>query len=223
MPWRLHRDRAFRGWLGARAGGDAELGDRLLRRAFHLGAAGVLVYYIVPARMFVVVTTSQLLLLGLAGVLALEGLRLLHAVEIPTLRDYEAGRPASYAYYGVALVAAILLFPEPIAITVVLGTAAIDPLIGELRLAGPSVRRWYPGGPVVAYSALALVGLVLVGAWSPERAIAGGVLAAVVAVAAERPKIVGVDDDLAMTLAPAAALLAFGLLGPGAPVHLAGV
>lgn len=216
MPYRLHRDRAFRRWLGARAGGDDALGDRLLRRGFHLGAAVALAYYILPPGIFVLVTTEQLLLLGLAVVLGLEALRLAGVLEIPTLRQYEAGRPASYAFYAVAIVVAILVFPEAIAVVVVLGTAAIDPLIGELRLVPRLARRWYPAGPLVAYGALAAVGLDLVGRWAAAPTVAGAAVAAVVAVAAERPKIGGVDDDLAMTLAPAAALVAVALLVPGA-------
>jgi hypothetical protein len=223
VPWRLHRNSSFRGWLGARAGGDAELGNRILRRAFHLGAGGVLVYYIVPAGALLVVTTRELLVLGLAGVLILEGLRLARLVEIPTIRDYETSRPASYAYYAVALVAALLFFPEAIAVAVVLGTACIDPLIGELRIAPLPYRGWYPALPVLVYAALALIALFLVGGWSPARSVLGAGVAAVLAIVVERPKIGGVDDDLAMTLVPALALLAIALIGPGAPVPLAGV
>lgn len=216
MPVRLHRDRAFRTWLGTRAGGDDALGDRLLRRGFHLGAAIALAYYVLPAKVLVVLTTEQLLLAGLAGVLALEALRLARLLEIPTIRPYELARPASYAFYAVAIVVAILVFPEPIAVVVVLGTAGIDPLIGELRLAPRLARRWYPAGPIVAYAAVALTGLGLVGRWAAAPALVGAAIAAVIAVAAERPKIGGVDDDLVMTLAPAAALVAVALLLPGA-------
>lgn len=216
MPYRLHRDRAFRRWLGTRAGGDDTLGDRLLRRGFHLGAAIALAYYVLPADTFVFVTTEELLLLGLAVVLVLEALRLGGVLEIPTLRHYEAGRPASYAFYAVAIVVAILVFPEPIAVVVVLGTAVIDPLIGELRLVPRLARQWYPLGPLFAYAVLAVVGLALVGRWAIEPTLAGAVIGSVIAVAAERPKIGGVDDDLAMTLAPAAALVAVALVLPGA-------
>lgn len=216
MPYRLHRDRAFRRWLGAHAGGDDALGDRLLRRGFHLGAAIALAYYVLPSRFFGVVTTEQLLLLGLATVLGLEALRLAGVLEIPTLRHYEAGRLASYAFYAIAIVVAILVFPEPIAVVVVLGTAAVDPLIGELRLVPRLARTWYPAGPLVAYAGLAAVGLAWVGRWALEPTAVGALVGAVVAVAAERPKIGGVDDDLAMTLAPAAALVAVALVLPGA-------
>lgn len=218
MPYRLHRDRTFRRWLGARAGGDDNLGDRLLRRGFHLGAAIALAYYVLPPREFVVVTTEQLLLVGLAVVLGLEGLRLAGVIEIPTIRHYETDRPASYAFYAVAIVAAILVFPEPIAVVAVLGTAAVDPLIGELRLATRRAAAWYPGGPIALYGALALVGLLLVGRWAVAPSLVGAAVAAVIAVAVERPKIGGVDDDLAMTLAPAVALVAVALALPGAPI-----
>jgi hypothetical protein len=214
---RLHRGGRFRRWAGRLAGGDETTGDRILRRAFHLAGAGILVYYVLPPGLFVVLTTRELLFAGLAGVLVIEAVRLVGRVEVPTLRDYERSRIASYAWYGVALVAAIVLFPEPVAVSVVLGTAVVDPLVGELRRR-PTAYRWaYPALPVGVYAALA--GLVLAAAgWDPTRLAAGAVVAALVAVAVERPKLAYVDDDLAMTVLPAVALAAIGLVGPSAPL-----
>ena len=215
MPWRLHRSGRLRAWLGRRFGGDAELGDRVLRRLLHGAGVAVLLYFLLPAGFFLVLPTSAVLLLALATVLAVEGLRLAGAIEMPTIRPYERHRIASYAWYAIALTAAVLLFPAPVAVVAVLGVAAVDPLFGELRMLG--ARRWYPAGPVAAYAGIAVA--VLLGAgWDPARAVGGALVAAAVAVAAERPRVAGLDDDLAMTVLPAIALWAVGLLGPNPPL-----
>ncbi len=218
VPWRLHRGGRFRAWLGSRAGGDRELGDRLLRRGFHLAGAAVLLYYVLPVNTFLVLPTRVVLLLALLAVLVIELLRLFAGLEVPTIRPYERHRVASYAWYGIALVAAVLLFPPLLATVVVLGTAIVDPVIGELRLQPPDGRRAYPGLPLALYGALAFTVLLGGGTWGLARAALGAGLAALIAVAVERPKLLNVDDDLAMTLLPALALLAVGSLGPGAPL-----
>ena len=182
-----------------------------------MGAAAVLLYFVLPSRFFILLETRDVLLLALVGVLGIEAVRLLGAVEVPTIREYERRRVASYAWYGVALVAAVLLFPETVAIAVVLGTAFVDPVIGELRRTPATFRRAYPWLPLALYAILAYPALVL-GGWGSLRAAASALIAAVVAVAVERPKIGLVDDDLAMTLLPAVTLVAIGLLGAGAPL-----
>ncbi len=217
MPWQLHRGGRFRAWLGERAGGTTELGDRLLRRGFHLAGALVLLYYVLPENAFVLLPTEVVLLLALLAVLLLELFRLATLLEVPTIRPYERARVASYAWYAIALVAAVLLFPPVVATVVVLGTAIVDPVIGELRLRPPGLRRAYPWLPLALYGALAFL-VLIAGRWDLARASGGAVLAAVIAVAVERPKLLSVDDDLAMTLLPALALLAVGFLGSAAPL-----
>ncbi|HYK93147.1 MAG TPA: hypothetical protein VEY07_03790 [Thermoplasmata archaeon] len=217
MPWRLHRGGRFRDWLGRRAGGDRATGDRLLRRVFHLAGVVVLAYYLLPPRFFVVLPTETVLVLALIAVLGVEFVRLLGGIEVPTIRDYEARRVASYAWFAVALVVAVLVFPEAVAVPVVLGTALVDPLIGELRRAGGRFARAYPAVPIAVYAGLAVVPLWVAG-WGPLRSGGGALIAALIAVAVERPKISEVDDDLAMTVLPAIVLSAIGLIGPGAPL-----
>lgn len=216
MPWRLHRGGRFRARLGRLAGGDVALGDRILRRLLHLAGLAVLLYYLLPPNFFLVASVETVLLLALASVLALEGLRLAAHLELPTIRPYERRRLASYAYYAIALVLAVLLFPRPIAVAVVLGTAIVDPLIGELRLR-PEARRLYPVLPVALWAGFAFGSLVLLGAWTIPAALLAAVGAGALAVAVERPRFAGFDDDLAMTLVPALALLALTLLDPGFP------
>jgi hypothetical protein len=210
MTLRLHRQGRFRAWLGGRFGGDVELGDRIWRRVLHGLCAVVLVYYVMPENFFLVAPKWAVLLAALAAVLLLEGLRHLAGLELPTIRPYEQHRVASFAFFAIALVAAVLLFPMPVGAAVVLGTALVDPLAGELRVRD-STREVQWGVPIVAYTGLAWLGLAGVGRWPAIPSVGLALVAAVLAVAVERPKGKWVDDDLLMTLVPAVALLALGV------------
>ena len=176
--------------------------------------AGVLVYYFLPPRFFIVLPTEAVLLLGLETILVLEALRLFAGAELPTIREYERARIASYAFYAVALVVAVLLFPLPVAAVAVLGTAFVDPLVGELRRSERR-RKGYPGLPWVVYALLGSGALVLFGHYPALPSILLASVAATVALAVERPKIPDLDDDLAMTLVPALAVEALIVLAPG--------
>ncbi|MCI4347141.1 MAG: hypothetical protein L3J97_00795 [Thermoplasmata archaeon] len=204
----------WRRWLGERLGGDFELGDRAWRRILHFFGAAVLLYYMLPSNVVGGFTREELLLTALGLVLVLELLRWAGGVELPTIRTYERARIASYVFYAIALVAAVLLFPLPIALVVVLGTAFVDPLIGELRLS-PRMRSTYPWFPGVVYVLLGSGALILGTHWPPFPAVIFAGVAGVVALAVERPKIRDLDDDLAMTLVPALVLAAMTLLAPG--------
>ena len=212
---RLHRGGRWRAWLGARFGGDAELGDRIWRRCLHFGGVLVLLYYLLPP-VIGPLSAELALLLALAAVLVLEGMRHAAGWELPTIRPWESRRVASYAYFAVALVAVVLLIPEPIAVAAVLGVSFVDPLLGELRL-----RR--VGRPLASlagagvYVLLGFSALVLVGRWSGPGAAVGALVAAVVGVAVESPRWAPIDDDLAMTVVPAVTLWLIVTLAPGLP------
>jgi hypothetical protein len=215
---RLHRGGKFRTWLGARFGGDFELGDRVWRRILHAIGAAVLVYYYLPTDFFVIAPKEYILLAALAAVLVLEGLRHMAGLELPTIRPYEKDRIGSFAVFGTAIVLAILIFPFPIACAVILGCALVDPLAGELRR-DPKYRRVDLAVPFVAYVVLAYVGLATLGRWPAEPSLALAAVAGAIAVAVERPKVWWYDDDFAMTLVPAVVLylIAVPVLGlPGA-------
>jgi hypothetical protein len=204
---KLHTGGRLRRWIGARLGGDFELGDRVYRRILHCLGALVLLYFALPQILIAWFTTEMLLLIALGLVLVLELLRWVVGVELPSIRSYEKARIASYTFYAVALVAAVLLFPLPIALVVVLGTAFIDPLIGEVRRSS----RWrstYPWFPGAVYVLLGTGALIAVTHWPAFAAVTFAGIAAVIALVAERPKIPELDDDLAMTLVPALVLAA---------------
>jgi hypothetical protein len=216
MGLRLHRRGRFRRWLGGALGGDEELGDRAWRRILHTFGAGVLAYYAVPDNFFVVVPKVYVLLSALAAMILLEVLRHAAGLELPTIRAYEAKRIASFVFFSLALVLAVLIFPLPIAAAVVLGTAIVDPIVGELRRARASALLAV-GIPLGAYGLLAFVGLAAIGGWPAGDAALLALAAAPLAIAAEWPKYPWLDDDLVMTIVPGAFLYAAGVLALGLP------
>lgn len=216
MPARLHFGGRSRRWVGNRLGGDEELGNRVWRRAFHAFGAVVLLYYLLPDRFFIVLPTETVLLLALVAVLVLEGIRLRTGAELPTIRPWEHHRVASYAFYAVALVLAVLVFPEAVAVAVVLGTALVDPVAGELRGRNVSSSvQW--GVPILAYAVIGSVSFREIGGWTLPTTVVTAFAAAAIAVAVERPKILWADDDLVMTLVPGTALTLLLLVVPGWP------
>jgi len=216
LELRLHRHGQFRRWLGHALGGDEELGDRAWRRTLHLFGALVLVYYAVPNNFFVVAPKADILLAALGVMFVLEALRHAVGLELPTIRPYETHRIASFVFFALALVLAVLLFPLPIAAAVVLGTAIVDPVAGELRRQSNSPVLTV-GLPVAAYGLLAFVGLAAIGGWPAGPSALLAVVAAPIAVAVERPKWPWVDDDLMMTFLPGLFLYAAGVLALGLP------
>jgi len=216
MELRLHRHGRFRQWLGTRFGEDEVWGDRLWRRIVHCLGAGVLVYYLVPDDFFVVAPKVDILLLVLLATLVLEGLRHAAGLELPTIRPYEERQVASFVFYAIALAGAIILFPLPIAATVIFGTAFVDPLAGGLRDSG-RYRPAYPALPFGLYVVLALVGLGVIGTWPLVWSLPLAIVAAAVALGVEYPTIPWVDDDLAMTFVPALVLYGVGVVALGLP------
>jgi len=216
MAIRLHRHGRFRRWLGGALGGDEELGDRAWRRIMHTFGAAALLYYAVPNDFFVIVPKVDVLLALLAFMVVLEVLRHLVHLELPTIRAYEARRVASFLFFSVALVIALLLFPLPIGAAVILGTSLVDPIAGELRSqhASPILAV---GIPLGAYGMLAFVGLAAVGGWPAGDSALLAAVAAPLAVGAERPKWSWLDDDLLMTVVPALFLYGAGIVVLGLP------
>jgi len=216
MPPRLHGRGRFRRWLGRKLAGDEELGDRVWRRLMHGLGGAVVVYYVIPTNFFLIASKEEILLTLLAIVIVLEALRHTVGLELPTVRPYEAHRVGSYVFYSVALVIAVLVFPEPVGAAVALGTALVDPIVGELR------QRRQPtavtvGVPLVAYFLLAFTGLAGLGHWPVALSAGLAAVAAPIGVAAERPKWPWMDDDLVMTVLPALFLYVAGVVVLGLP------
>ncbi len=211
---KLHRHGRFRSWLGSKFGGDAILGGRIGRRFLHAGGALTLVYYAFPTDLLIIVPNWAIPAFALAALLILDGMRLARRLDVPEIRSHERDRLASYSYFGIAIVVALLFFPEPIAFVAILGTALVDPLIGELR--GSSTRSGlYPVVPFVVYFTLATVSLAVVGHASLLAASLLAAAAGAVAIAVEHPTWAYVDDDLLMTLVPGLVLTGLALALPG--------
>jgi dolichol kinase len=182
----------------------------------HALGAAVIVYYVIPTDFFIIAPKADILLTLLAIIFLLEALRHTVGLELPTVRPYEAHRIGSYVFYSLALVIAVLVFPEPIGAAVALGTAIVDPIVGELR------QRHQPtsvtvGVPLVAYWLLAITGLAGVGHWPWAISAALAAVAAPIGVASERPKWPWLDDDLVMTVVPALFLYVAGVWALGLP------
>jgi len=203
----------LRGRLARLFGRNEAIGNVPWRRIVHGAGAFVLVYYLIPAGFFVLVSKEVALLLALAAAFVLELCRLALGVPLPTIRGYERDRPASFVFYAVGLVVAVLLFPVAIAAAVVLGTAIVDPLAGELR------ARHRPGPAVwvsfAVYTGMAGGLLAGVGGWPWAWAVVLGALAGVVAVGVERWRFRWLDDDLTMTVVPAMVLYGTGVVALG--------
>ena len=182
----------------------------------HTFGATVLVYYAIPNDFFVIAPKAVILLAALAAMFLLEGLRHAAGLELPTIRPYEVHRVASFVFFSSALVIAVLLFPLPIAAAIVLGTALVDPIAGELRSqhASPLLAV---GIPLAAYGLLAFVGLAAIGGWPAGDSALLAAAAAPLAVVAELPKYPWVDDDLVMTVVPGLFLYGVGVLALGLP------
>ena len=216
MAARPDTDGRMAQWLGARLGGDAELGERAWRRILHGAGAFVLLYFVLPSDFFVVISTTALLVVLLVAVLVLEGLRHAFKFRLGLIRPYEQDRIGSYAWYAVALTVAVLAFPPPIAAVVVLGVALVDPLTGELRRRDEP-KRFLPIVPIAVYTLLGAIALALGFGWTWVAAVGASFTLGVVAIVVEQWRIPGVDDDLLMTLVPGVLGSIWLYVAPGLP------
>lgn len=106
------------------------------RRVFHTFAASFLVYYLIPDGGWIGIV-KIIVPIGIVACIAIIDYGRIRGEfdhqRFFGLRGYEKGRPASYLYFGVALLVLLLLFPQQIAIPCILCGSFTDPLIGESR------------------------------------------------------------------------------------------
>jgi dolichol kinase len=170
----------------------------LFRRIFHLSGPLVLLYYVSPER-FLWISRNGWVLLGLTGLLILEVIRLYTGRVFFGLREYEGQQISAYAWGGIGVTVALLLFPMPFVICSIVGVCWADPLIGEMRKR--ERMRLYPGLPLIVYFMIVTICLLL---FSDIRYIPILLLAlagSMTAVAIEKPKW-PVDDDFLMLVVP---------------------
>ncbi|MFQ5919199.1 MAG: hypothetical protein ACE5I4_04040 [Thermoplasmata archaeon] len=179
----------------------------VLRRAIHLASPVFLAYYLLPDDLGIGVPKLLVAALLWLVTLGIELLRLLGRLEILGIRDYERGQVSAYFWGGTGLFLGLALFPPAFVVVATFGMAWIDPLCAITRR-----RGGYPWVPLVAYLILAAVGLTLLTEFSFAAVLAFALVAAVVAVAAEYPRLRWIDDDFTMFIAPLIALTAAGAL-----------
>jgi dolichol kinase len=113
-----------------------EVDAHWFRRVFHTFAASFLFYYLLPNEEWinVIKIVVPIIIVICMGVIEYRRLRgTLDHQRFFGLRSYEKKRPASYLYFGIALLLLFLLFPQQIAIPCILCASFTDPIIGETR------------------------------------------------------------------------------------------
>ena len=169
--------------------------EQIYRRFNHTVAACFVVYFLFPREIFGIERSIFIILFWLS-VVTIEILRFQKGIKIIGLRDYEKNRIAGFVWFasGSCLLLGLYelnLVPQNFVIGTIIMAAYTDPLIGE------STKNW--GDSIGILSGLACSFVIY-------QIIIGGffypIIGSIVAVAAEKPKIKWLDDDLAMQLFP---------------------
>lgn len=179
----------------------------VLRRAIHIASPVLLGYYLLPDDLYIGIPKLLVAAVFWLITLVVEVLRLLGRLELLGIRDYERGQVSAYFWGGTGLFLGLALFPPPFVVVAMFGMAWIDPLSALTRR-----RGGYPYVPLTAYLLLASMGLALLTNFDLPAILTLALIAAVVAVAAEYPRLRWIDDDFTMLMAPLIALTVVGAL-----------
>jgi dolichol kinase len=184
-----------------------EVDAHWFRRVFHTFAASFLFYYLLPDEEWINVIKIIVPIILVVCLIVIEYHRLRGALDHQRffgLRNYEKKRPASYLYFGIAVLLLFLLFPQQIAIPCILCASFTDPIIGETR---------YHLGKKKAY----LIGFIIslfffFITWYRAEwwiLILVSLIGATGALAGEAKKLRYIDDDFMIQMLPALLLLLF--------------
>jgi len=182
-----------------------EVDAHWFRRVFHTFTASFLFYYIIPDEGWMRVVKIVIPTIIVLGMALLEARRLRGAINYQRffgLRSYEMKRPASYLYFGLAVLILFLLFPQQIAIPCLLCASFTDPIIGETRYY-LGKKRAYIIGFMVSF-------FIFVATWYQANwwiVILVSSLGALGALIGEAKKLKLVDDDFMIQMLPALILL----------------
>jgi len=182
-----------------------EVDAHWFRRVFHTFAASFLFYYLLPDEEWINFGKIVLPVIIVLCMVVVEYRRIrgdLDHQRFFGLRNYEKKRPASYLYFGVAVLLLFLLFPQQIAIPCILCASFTDPIIGESRYY-LGKKRAYAIGFVVSMFFF-LVSWYRADWWV---LILVPLLGATGAVMGEARKLKLVDDDFMIQMLPAILLL----------------
>ncbi|MGD0057187.1 MAG: hypothetical protein ABSB83_04950 [Methanomassiliicoccales archaeon] len=174
-----------------------------LRRIVHVSTPIFLIYYFLPDPLWTGGPTRVLgLCILLAIVLVAEVLRLIYRPKIIGMRDYEQTHVSAGAWAAIGMVFAFLFFPFGCSAPALMGMGWVDPVIGDLRR---KCSPLYPSVPLVLYFMIALVSMtVIIG--PTIKVVVASLVAAPLAIWAERLKTNYVDDDILMIVIPLVAI-----------------
>jgi dolichol kinase len=113
-----------------------EVDAHWFRRVFHTFAASFLFYYLLPDESWINLGKIILSISIVLCMVIIEYRRIRGDIDYQRffgLRHYEKKRPASYLYFGLAILLLFLFFPQQIAIPCILCASFTDPIIGESR------------------------------------------------------------------------------------------
>jgi len=184
-----------------------EMDAHWFRRVFHTFAATFLFSYLLPDNPWINLGKLYVPIIVVTGIAILEYRRIKGEVDHQHffgLRSYEKRRPASYLYFGVAMLFLFLFFPQQIAIPCILCAAFSDPLIGELRHSLGKKRAYVFGFSVSLF--FFLITWLRAEWWV---LIVVSILGASGALIGEAKKLKMIDDDFMIQMVPAILLLLF--------------
>jgi dolichol kinase len=168
------------------------------RRIIHLSGPLVLIYYLMPDP-FLWVSRNGWVLMALPVILIMEAIRLSTGRVFFGLREYEGNRISAYAWGGMGVAIALILFPMPFAISSIIGVCWADPLIGEMRKR--KKMRLYPALPLAVYFLIAVTCLLLFSDIKFLTVLILALAGSMAAIAIEKPKL-SIDDDFLMLVVP---------------------
>ena len=169
----------------------------LIRRAVHMSAPLLLIYYALPDPLFGMPRAAfAMSILALAMVVEL--VRLIICPEVVGMRCYERTQVSAAAWAAFGAVTSMVLFPIGIVAPAICGMAFVDPLIGELRCRG---SRLHPLLPAAVYLVMTTA-LLSLSYGIDSRIVLAASMATAVAIGVESLSSHLVDDDFLMVVAP---------------------
>lgn len=182
-----------------------EVDAHWFRRVFHTFAASFLFYYLLPDEEWINFLKILLPIIIIVCMIIIEYKRIrgsLNHQRFFGLRTYEKKRPASYLYFGIAVLLLFLLFPQQIVIPCILCASFTDPIIGESRYYLGKKRAYIIGFIISMFLFLMI--------WYHTDwwiLILVSLLGATGAVIGEAKKFQFIDDDFMIQILPAILLL----------------
>lgn len=185
--------------------------ETVIRRGVHALIALAPLYYLLPVELEPLgVRRWMLLVVFLGAIIAFESVRLARGWKFLGLRPHETRQIASFAWAAAGITATLWLFPMEIAAAALVGMALVDPIAGVLRSAG-SRDAVTVSVSSLAYLALALSVLLIVGEHNFAGCLALALVGTALAIPSEWFAVPYVDDDFLMLVIPAAGMAALTL------------